>query len=402
MLFLPIKKKAPPEKVPYVTYTIMLLNVVVWAVTSHFGLIARKDMVELLGVSYNTSGQYYRFLTSMFMHGDILHIAGNMLFLWIFGRAVEGRVGYLKYILLYVLAGIIGDALHLLMVGAQHPDVMLIGASGAIMGCMGASLFLFPFAPVTFVYLIYFRGGSVDWPMWGAGAWYLGWDILSAILFGGAGGGVANLAHLGGAAGGFLLCWIYRAKRDSAYVSEAKAELYETHDYSGLSRSQLSEMLVHQPKHPEILLHIIGQSRAYKWEIDPKHWQSFLETLPVIIDECEPASVTPMMMDLSSQPGTLPPVLVQRYAERLEKLGQPQPALELLLRTTRDPKASASQREAASYRVAVIRDQWFRDPLGATQAYQKFIQEYPMSSFVVHAQNRIAAIQRAAAQRPPI
>lgn len=79
-------------------------------------------------------------------------------------------------------------------------------------------------------------------------------------------------------------------------------------------------------------------------------------------------------MELSGQPGPLPAVQVQRYAERLEKLGQPQPAMVFLLRT--------------------LRDQWLRGPSGATQNYQNFIVELPMSSFAIHAQNRIAAVQK--------
>lgn len=393
-MLIPLRKKAPPEQVPYVTYGIMALNILVWAFTSQYFLFARRSMVDLLGLSYETSGAAYRFFTSMFMHSDIFHIAGNMLFLWIFGRAVEGRLGTLKFIGLYVLAGLAGASLHLQINGAESPEIMLIGASGAIMGCMGAALFLFPFAPVTFFYMFYYRVGTTDWPMWGAAAWYIGWDLLAASLFSQKDGGVANHAHLGGAGAGFLIPLILQTKRDSAYVSEAKAEVYETRDYSILNRTQLVEMLVHQPKHPEILLHVVGQSRQYGWQIDPEHWKSFQEVLPVIVEEGDPTKVTPLLMDLSNQPGSLPAVLIQRYAERLEKLGQPQPAMELLLRTLRDPQAPASLREAATYRVSVIRDQWLRDPSGAIQSYQNFLAEFPMSSFAIHAQNRIAAIQK--------
>lgn len=99
-------------------------------------------------------------------------------------------------------------------------------------------------------------------------------------------------------------------------------------------------------------------------------------------------------MYLSSQPGALTAVLIQRYAERLEKLGHPQPAMELLPRTLRGTQAPASLREVTTCRVPVIRDQWLRDPTGAIRSFQNFIAEFPMSSFAIHAQIRFAAIQK--------
>ncbi len=395
-MLIPLRTKNPPERIPYITYTLMLVNTVVFALTSQFFLLIKEEFVEGGGLAYVNMSEGYRFLTSMFLHGDILHLAGNMLFLWIFGCAVEGRLGYLKYGLVYLLSGLAGDALHLMLAGPAAPEIPAIGASGAIMGLLGAALFMFPFAPVTFFYtFLPFRVGTMDWPLWGAGLWYLGWDLFSALIFGSGEGGVANLAHLGGAAGGFALVWLLKAKRDDAYVAEAKAHAYELKDFGVLSRTQLSELLVNQPGNPELLMHLIRNCRKDQLQIDPKHWQEFLKVLPVLVDQGPTDTMVPLLQDLGRHPGAIPARQLQRFADRLEKESMPVQARDLLEMVLKDLNTTPAERESACYKVATLHDQWFRDPQGTLSAYHRFLTEYPMSSFCHHARQRMVAIQKA-------
>jgi membrane associated rhomboid family serine protease len=140
--------------------------------------------------------------SSMFMHGDWLHLAGNMLFLWVFGDNVEHRVGHLVFAIFYVSVGVMAAAAHILLqAGSVIP---MLGASGAIAGVLGAYLVLFPGNRVL---VIAFR-----FPLWVPSIVAIGFWIVLQVVGGFAtpteGGGVAYAAHIGGflagAAGGVL------------------------------------------------------------------------------------------------------------------------------------------------------------------------------------------------------
>jgi membrane associated rhomboid family serine protease len=150
---------------------------------------------------------------AMFLHGGILHIAGNMLFLWVFGNNVEDRLGYLVYPLFYLLGGIAAAALQI----AFDPNsaVPNLGASGAIGAVLGAYLVLFPRARVTTL-VIFFFITAAEIP---ASILLIGWFLLQVFSGGsalgsGASGGVAYWAHVGGFAFGAIVAWLfYRPKR---------------------------------------------------------------------------------------------------------------------------------------------------------------------------------------------
>src|SRR5438445_129546 len=120
-MFLPYRSKNPPESFPYVTVGLIVINTIVFALTSEAFLVIRPEMLERFAVSHNTLSPL-RILTAMFLHGDIMHLAGNMLFLWIFGAAVEGRLRGPKFIVLYLLCGLAGDVFHELIFGLKSPD----------------------------------------------------------------------------------------------------------------------------------------------------------------------------------------------------------------------------------------------------------------------------------------
>jgi membrane associated rhomboid family serine protease len=151
-------------------------------------------------------------LVSMFLHGGWLHIAGNMLFLWIFGNNVEDRLGYVVYPLFYVLGGLAASGLQLAF-GADS-TIPSLGASGAIGAILGAYIVLFPHARVLTL-IIFFFITVVEIP---AGVVLAIWFVLQ--LFSGVGqlgadvgGGVAYWAHVGGFAFGALVAWLFYRRR---------------------------------------------------------------------------------------------------------------------------------------------------------------------------------------------
>ena len=143
-------------------------------------------------------------LTSIFLHGGLLHLAGNMLYLWIFGDNVEDSMGHLRFLIFYVLCGAIASLLHILV--NTDSKVPTIGASGAISGVLGAYLVLYPRARVVTLLFFFYLIRIVRLPaMFFLGVWFL-WQLMSAGL---GGGGVAWFAHIGGFAGGVALVKLF-------------------------------------------------------------------------------------------------------------------------------------------------------------------------------------------------
>jgi membrane associated rhomboid family serine protease len=203
---LPVSDQNPTRTTPYVNYALIALNVVAFVyewlliathgdsfVVSGYGLVPTRIWADPLGESFTI-------FSSMFMHGGWGHLAGNMLFLWIFGDNVEDAIGHLRYLVFYLACGA-GAAAAQVLTNTGSPAAM-VGASGAIAGVLGAYLVLYPRAPVTVFVFIFF----ISLPAW----FVIGeWFVLN--LFGGvhalglgSSGGVAFFAHIGGFLAGVL------------------------------------------------------------------------------------------------------------------------------------------------------------------------------------------------------
>ena len=143
----------------------------------------------------------------MFLHGGVAHLAGNMLFLWIFGDNVEHRLGRLKYLVVYLATGVFATWTFSLF--ARRSMVPLVGASGAISGVLGAYFLLFPRNRIkTFVFLFPFVVDVWLIPVRWVIGFYILVDNLFPFLVGGTESGVAYGAHLGGFAGGLFVGWL--------------------------------------------------------------------------------------------------------------------------------------------------------------------------------------------------
>lgn len=156
----------------------------------------------------NPVGEFHTIFTSMFVHGNFAHLLSNVWFIWVFAPAVEGRLGFFRFMLLYLLSGIAAALLQ----GFAMPgsDIPMVGASGAVSGILGAYLVLFPRARVLTIippFIFFF--------FWLPAPIYLGyWALIQFVyaLVGAA--GVAWWAHIGGFALGLLLILVMRPKRN--------------------------------------------------------------------------------------------------------------------------------------------------------------------------------------------
>jgi len=157
---------------------------------------------------------YLTLLTSMFMHGGIAHLLGNMWFLWIFGDNIEHDMGKIRYIIFYLLCGIVASLCHVFMnTSGESAMIPSLGASGAISGVMGAYLLLHAKRRVT---VLMFRVVTQVPGFVAVGLWFV-FQIISSlgVLGGMEGGGVAYAAHIGGFIVGALLAKPFTIGRDT-------------------------------------------------------------------------------------------------------------------------------------------------------------------------------------------
>ncbi|MGR3804873.1 rhomboid family intramembrane serine protease [Marinibacterium profundimaris] len=205
----PIRDHNPSGRTPYVTYALILANVAIFAL--YTGALAGPEALNRFYMTWAlipaevTSGQgWVTFLSSMFLHGGLMHLAGNMLFLWIFGDNLEDEMGHMPFLGFYLASGIGAGLIHVL--AAPYSPVPTVGASGAIAGVMGGYLLLFPKARVDIllILVIFFKVFPVPaWLM--LGLWFA-FQFLGGWGADPNAGGVAYWAHAGGFVIGFALC----------------------------------------------------------------------------------------------------------------------------------------------------------------------------------------------------
>ena len=150
---------------------------------------------------------YFTLITSMFMHGGWAHLLGNMLFLWVFGDNIENRIGHIRYLIFYLVCGIIASLCHVFVSGSDSL-IPSLGASGAISGVLGGYLLLFPSRRVR---VIMGRGITTVPAFVALGIWIVFQVISGMGMLGGddTGGGVAYAAHSGGFVAGLALIKLF-------------------------------------------------------------------------------------------------------------------------------------------------------------------------------------------------
>ncbi|MGZ3880990.1 MAG: rhomboid family intramembrane serine protease, partial [Flavisolibacter sp.] len=183
-----------------------------------------RQRVEIPGLAPTHINVYLTLITSMFMHGGLAHILGNMLFLFIFGDNLEDAMGHSRYFFFYLLCGVIAGLSHVFATYflGQSPYVPSLGASGAISGVMAGYLVLFPRRRVR-IWLFFFFTISVP-AFIAVGVWFVFQLINGLGALGGdeAAGGIAYAAHIGGFIAGLLLVKMFE-KRRRVLVNQRKA-----------------------------------------------------------------------------------------------------------------------------------------------------------------------------------
>ena len=236
----PLRDNIPTERIPWVTISLIVANVLSYFLFQHgtitlgspsdhaylcnlyeYGTIPREIThpdfhVQVRGCGHFDTPSWLTLFTSMFMHGGLLHLGGNMLFLWIFGNNVEDSMGPVRYIVFYLLGGLAADAGQILF--SLNSLVPSLGASGAIAGVLGGYLVLFPRARVVTLVFIIFFFTILELPaILFLGIWIIEqavfayFDLVQPSSTGG--GGVAYFAHLGGFVFGLIFIRLFAIER---------------------------------------------------------------------------------------------------------------------------------------------------------------------------------------------
>ena len=226
---IPLRDNNPSHKRPYVVYSLLAINIFVFLV-QQTGILNNLTMIPYsvvhnmrVGLQASALGkvhpvampgvgpdpQWITIFTSMFMHGGIMHIGGNMLYLWIFGNNIEDALGHVKFLLFYIMSGVLASLAHLYMSlagGGLGPYIPTLGASGAIAGVLGAYIVLYPKARIDTLLLLGWFWDVIRIPAYYVlGIWFI-MQLTGTFGTGGqVGGGVAYWAHVGGFVAGVVL-----------------------------------------------------------------------------------------------------------------------------------------------------------------------------------------------------
>ena len=205
---IPIRDHNPSQRTPVVVYALIAVDVAIciWTalvLTTDTELARLYYHYALIPALVSDGLGWSGFLTSIFLHGGPLHLAGNMLFLWIFGDNLEDQMGHLGFLGFYLATGLVAAAAQIFAAPASL--VPMVGASGAIAGVMGGYLLMFPRAKVDVVVIIVILIKVFTLPAWVMLGLWFGFQLFGGFTVTGDEGGVAYWAHAGGFVAGVVL-----------------------------------------------------------------------------------------------------------------------------------------------------------------------------------------------------
>lgn len=220
---IPLHDDNPTRSFPYLTITIIALCVLVYLWQATLGPRGGEAVIYSLGVipavllhkvqlnpELVVVPASATIFTSMFLHGGFMHLAGNMLYLWIFGNNIEDAMGKFRFILFYFICGMAAAFGQVL--SDPSSQIPMVGASGAISGVLGAYLLIYPHARVLVLIPLWFYVELIRLPAsWVLGFWFV-LQLLSSALTRSSGGGVAFYAHIGGFITGMILVPVMKRK----------------------------------------------------------------------------------------------------------------------------------------------------------------------------------------------
>ncbi len=393
--FLPYKIERRTSGLPWVTITLIALNVIVF-----FGTwLQLRTIAPAFGFTWGWSGLYTWF-TSMFLHADPLHIGFNMFFLWLFGSFVEDAIGPVRYAALYCAGGLVAGLSHVAVTALftpQYLSIPAIGASGALAAVMG--LFMVRFyknkVRIAYFFMIWL------YPKWGVwkpsslvaiGVWFLG-ELWSGVwVAAGYSNGVATWAHIGGLVFGAVVGLALGAKydADTEYLADEASEysLSGSHEMAAVKYEQLIERT---PDDPEALLGEVRSIFGSHGADTAKGAEDLRRAVELLVKQGRPERVLLAWEELQG-PATTVPIdakTLATIASLAEGRERPDMASAAYWRVVQEYPDSR-EAERALFRLSHI---YLTAGMGteAQQCWQRFCAEHPHSEWHAFADPALAA-----------
>jgi membrane associated rhomboid family serine protease len=383
MLVIPYRVKNPITKIPFVTITILLANVILYAMNT-------KDFLHIRGDVYNEWAfalgytPLWKFFLSIFIHSDLLQLGMNSLFLFVLGPAVEERLGRIRYVIVYLLAGMVGAVFQAGMDLAYTGSLYVwIGSSSCVMGIVGAYWYVYSWSKINVFYwfVTWYGTWEVD-AFWVVG-FYLVLDLVQGMVYHQVGfkGGITNLSHVAAAASAVLFCIALRVRRDSEALSEAKAMRADEVNLANLPLHALQTMLDENPKDIEILAAMIVPAiRENEREALAK---AFVKVGTHAIEK-DPRLVAHYLIDFRSDPRIYKATHLLHLAGLLERMGETMRAM-TIYRLIVDRFTEDKDAETAIYRMAVVSWNTLKDASAARTYIDEMQWRYPHGDMIEFA-----------------
>lgn len=398
---IPVRRRALGA-FPPVTFCLIALNVFVYFATVRSGSLSVDGRDALAWGLTPHHARFVTLLTYNFLHGDFLHLLGNMLGLWFFGPHVEEALGRLEYLLFYIGCGIAAGLLHVVMAAWLLPgaaDAPMIGASGALFGVLG--LFAVRFYRTRVRVFLVAKIPAV----WAVGGFFV-LQLVYAVISIGNGGredNTANWAHVGGFLFGMLLAKPLRVAQDGKreYRLEdaaTAAEAGHLDQAAAFYRVSLSETPEDAATHRELARVCVRQNQS---EAAHRHYLDALRlllrsggNLPEAADVYEEAC-----RHFATFP--LPPALLYRIGGACEAAAKFPLALQALGELCRSHQG-ANEAEMALLRMGKLHLERLSQPKSAQAIFAEFLRLYPESEWKTHAQRLLAQAGQAATGHDPV
>jgi membrane associated rhomboid family serine protease len=392
MLIIPIGTNRGCSRYPYVTLALILINTFVFileltggdaAAINHWAFVpARPSLVTII--------------TAAFMHAGLLHLVGNMLFLWVFGSVVEDALGPIVYGLFYLGGGLAAALLHWVVTLTLMPSeafIPCLGASGAVAAVLALFAIRFYRHKVRIFYLFAYyliRWGTFEAPsLWVVGLWF-GWELLSGFLSLGGGAGVAHWAHIGGFVFGVVMGFALRSPQDAAQeytIEEARTQLAAM-----APRAALEQLLPIVRAHPENEEARTQLARAYEGVGDEtaadEQWRILLRQRLARRERAEVVALCRQVARRSLLDGFDGRTLYD-VACCFEESFQFPEAVHLLQRVWQ-ANPDAPESELAMLRQATLMKDRVHDP-NANSVLDQFLRTYPYSQYRAYAEAKRGA-----------
>ena len=388
MIVIPYRAKNPPDHFPYATIGLIAINVLVYCFTSDHLVMVRDGAVDAMAFSH-VNYTLWRMITAMFLHGNFFHILGNMLFLWVFGASVEGRLGPWKFLSIYFMAGFAGFALEDVFVSLSNPTAPSLGASGAIMGIAGAYLYIFPFSTICLFWGILVPFAKAQWHARWLILYFFVLNVIEQFTSGES-DGVAHLAHLGGFGVGLLGAWMCRPRRDSLKKSDAQAIRADVRDTREMTLEDLEDLLTTAPEDSALVLEYCHRLLF----LPNGTWQRpFLKTIKtygsVLVQHADPVELARLLLQLPPDiANELPGHYFLQVGARLDTAWQTDMAIQVYYRIT-EISPTSQDAESALARLGRLMDLSLNDAYHAHFYYSELVRRFPLSQAADQARHTL-------------